>query len=63
MLDIAFREDESRIRKDNAPENLAILRHLSLTLLKQEKSLKRGIARKRFQASMKTEYLEKVAFG
>ena len=63
VLDIAFREDESRIRKDNAPENFAILRHLSLTLLKQEKSLKRGIAGKRFQANMKTEYLEKVAFG
>jgi len=63
VLDIAFREDESRIRKDNAPENLAILRHLTLSLLKQEKSLKRGIAGKRFQAAMKTEYLEKVVFG
>ena len=63
VLDIAFREDESRIRKDNAPENLAIARHLALTLLKQEKTLKRGIAGKRFQAAMKTEYLEKAIFG
>jgi len=63
VLDVAFREDESRIRKDNAPENLAISRHIALTLLKQEKSRKRGIAGKRLRAAMKTEYLEKVVFG
>ena len=63
VLDVAFREDESRIRKDNAPENLAISRHIALTLLKQEKSIKRGIAGKRLHAAMKTEYLEKVVFG
>ena len=33
VLDIAFREDESRVRKDYAPENLAILRHIALNLL------------------------------
>jgi predicted transposase YbfD/YdcC len=63
VLDVAFREDESRIRKDNAPENLAISRHIALTLLKQEKSFKRGIAGKNLQAAMNTEYLEKVVFG
>ena len=63
VLDIAFKEDESRIRKDNAPENFAISRHIALTLLKQEKSLKRGIVGKRLRAAMKTEYLEKVVFG
>ncbi len=63
VLDVAFREDQSRIRKDNAPENFAISRHIALTLLKQEKSIKRGIAGKRLHAAMKTEYLEKVVFG
>jgi len=33
-LDIAFREDASHIRKDHAPENFAILRHLALHLFK-----------------------------
>jgi len=36
-LDIAFREDESRIRKGHSPDNFAVLRHISLNLLKNEK--------------------------
>jgi hypothetical protein len=39
MLDIAFREDENRVRKDHAPHNLAVLRHLALNWLKQDTSL------------------------
>lgn len=35
VLDVAFREDESRVRKDNAPENMAMMRHVALNLLKQ----------------------------
>lgn len=63
VLDVAFREDESRIRKGNAAENLATVRHLALSLLKQETSNKRGIAGKRFKAALNTDYLGKVAFG
>ena len=63
VLDVAFREDESRIRKGNAAENLATVRHLALSLLKQETSNKRGIALKRFKAALNTDYLAKVAFG
>lgn len=33
-LDISFREDECRVRKNNAPENLAILRRFALSLIK-----------------------------
>lgn len=59
-LDIAFREDESRIRKDNAPENFAVLRHIALNLLKNEKSFKGSIKTKRLMAGWETSYLEKV---
>ena len=40
VLDVSFNEDDSRIRKDNSPENLDIIRHIALNLLKQEKTLK-----------------------
>jgi predicted transposase YbfD/YdcC len=63
VLDVAFHEDNSRIRKDNAPENFAILRHIALNLLNQEKSLKTGIKNKRFKAGWDNEYLAKVLAG
>ena len=47
VLDIGFREDESRMRAGNAAENVNVLRHISTNLLKQEKSCKMGIASKR----------------
>jgi predicted transposase YbfD/YdcC len=57
VLDIAFREDESRVRKDHSAENLAILRHLALNLLKKEKTAKGGIHAKRLQAGWNNDYL------
>ena len=49
-LDVTFREDQSRVRKDNAPQNMATLRQISHNLLKRETSLKVGIHGKRLQA-------------
>lgn len=60
VLDIAFREDESRVRKDHAAENLAVLRHIALNLLKSEKTAKGGIHAKRLQAGWNNDYLLKV---
>jgi predicted transposase YbfD/YdcC len=57
VLDIAFREDESRVRKDHSAENLAILRHLALNLLKKEQTAKGGIHAKRLQAGWNNDYL------
>jgi predicted transposase YbfD/YdcC len=37
ILDMTFREDESRIRIGNAAENMAIIRHISLNMLKNAK--------------------------
>ncbi len=63
VLDVAFREDDSRVRQGNADQNLAILRHMALNLLKQEKSAKGGIKAKRLQAGWNEDYLVKVLTG
>ena len=60
VLDIAYREDESRVRKGHGAENLAILRHLTLNLLKQETSLKCGIHAKRLRVGWDKRYMIKV---
>jgi predicted transposase YbfD/YdcC len=60
ILDIAFREDMSRVRKDHAPENLAVLRHMAIIMLKQEKTAKVGIHAKRLQAGWDEDYPLKV---
>jgi len=60
VLDVAFREDDSRIRKGHADENMAIIRHIALNKLKNEKTLKRGIKGKRKKAGRNDEYLLKV---
>lgn len=49
-LDMTFREDESRIRKDHGPENFATLRRAALSLLKQDKS-KGSVKQKRKRAA------------
>jgi predicted transposase YbfD/YdcC len=63
VLDIAFREDESRIRKGNGPQNFAVLRHIAVNLLKQEKTAKCGVKAKRLKAAWDEDYLLKVLLG
>ena len=43
VLDVASKEDHSRVRKDQAPENLAVLCHIALNQLKQEKPPRRHL--------------------
>ena len=50
ILDVSFREDDSRIRKGNAAENFAVLRHIALNMIKNENSLKKSIKSKRLRA-------------
>lgn len=60
VLDVEFNEDSSRIRKDNTPENLAIIRHIALNLLKQDKTEKGSIRSKRNRAGWDNNYLLEI---
>lgn len=62
-LDMAFDEDHCRVRKEHGPQNFAILRHIALNLLKQEKTSRRGIKGKRLLAAWNQDYLLKVLAG
>jgi predicted transposase YbfD/YdcC len=52
-LDVAFREDDCRVRTGHAPENLAVLRHIALNLLRQDATATIGIQNKRLIAACK----------
>jgi predicted transposase YbfD/YdcC len=57
VLDVAMREDEARVRKDHCATNMAVIRHIAMNLLKQEKTQKVGVQAKRLLAACNTEYL------
>jgi len=57
VLDVAFHEDDCRVRKDHAPENLALIRHLALNLLRRDSSTKAGIKAKRLKAGWDDRFL------
>jgi predicted transposase YbfD/YdcC len=60
VLDVAFDEDDCRIRKDYAPQNFSLLRQIALNLLSQEKTTKVGVKAKRKKAGWDDTYLIKV---
>ena len=60
VLDMSFREDESRVRIGNAPENLATMRHAALNLLRQDRRSKISIKAKRKLAAWDNTYLVSI---
>jgi len=60
VLDVVFHEDLSRMRVGNSAHNFGLLRHISLHLLRREKTAKCSIRAKRLKAGWSTDYLEKV---
>jgi len=63
VLDVEFNEDQSRVRTGESPENLAVIRHTAINLLKKEKSMRGSTGKKRLKCCMSNEYLGKVLFG
>lgn len=60
LLDVAFEEDQARSTLGYSGENLAVIRHLALNLLTQEKSAKGGVRARRLKAGWDDTYLLKV---
>jgi len=63
VLDVSFREDDCRIRQGHGAQNLAVLRHMALNLLRQEGGHKRGIKARRKRAGWDRDYLLQVLTG
>jgi predicted transposase YbfD/YdcC len=62
VLDVTFGEDQSRIRNGHGPENIGLLRRLSLNLLKREPS-KQSLTQKRYRAAMDNDFVIRVLLG
>jgi predicted transposase YbfD/YdcC len=60
VLDVAFREDESRVRSGPAAEHVAVLRHIAIHLLRRETPANAGIKGKRLMCGWDETYLAKV---
>ena len=59
-LDVAYGEDQARMREGNSAENFSILRRITLNLLKPDKTVKVGIKNKRLKAGWDDAYRAKI---
>ena len=59
VMDVTFREDEMRIRKGNSSQNMVVLRHIALNILKKDKS-KGSLKQKRYKATLDDTFLLKL---
>jgi predicted transposase YbfD/YdcC len=61
-LDVVFREDDSRIRKGNAPAIMTAIRHLCVNLFQKEPS-NLSLKKKRLKAAWNDDFRGKVLFA
>ena len=60
ILDVTFNEDKSRIRKANAPQNMAIVRHIVMNLVRKVDDSRVSLKRRRRRALYGDAYLENI---
>ena len=65
ILDVVFKEDDSRVRKNNGAANQSMLKKMAMNILKMEKitTKKTSLKLKRFKAAMDEGFLEKLIEG
>jgi predicted transposase YbfD/YdcC len=59
VLDVSFGEDESRIRKGDAPENMAVLRRIAMNLVRQD-DRPGSLRQKRKKAGWDDKYRQEI---
>lgn len=63
VLDVQFREDANRSRKDHSASNLAVIRRAALNLIRQNDSSQLSIGRRRMRACTNAQYRTQLLFG
>ena len=63
VLDVVFKEDASRVRRDNCAENLGVIRHVAINILRQDKTAKGSVKGRRYKCALNSEYANKVLDG
>lgn len=60
VLDMAFREDECRTRKDYSAENFNVIRQIAYNILKSDTSFESSFPDKQFKCMLDLDYLNKI---
>ena len=63
MLDVTFREDDSRVRDRRAARNLAVLRRIAINLIGRERSAKASVRARRKKAAWNDDYMLQLLAG
>jgi len=62
MLDVIYREDACRVRMDNSPRTLSLIRKIALTIARSDKKSKTSIRGRVQQMAWSEDYLESLLF-
>jgi hypothetical protein len=62
MLDVIYREDSCRVRKDYSPRTLALIRKIALTIARSDKESKTSVRGRVQQMTWSEDYLESLLF-
>ena len=60
VLDMSFNEDQSRIRKNNAPENMAVVKHIALNMIRKIQKKRQSIKGLRKKAGWDNKILQNI---
>jgi predicted transposase YbfD/YdcC len=63
VLDVQYREDQNRTRKDNAAANFAIIRRMSLNMARRNSNDKLSISKRKLRASLDDSFRTQLLFG